>query len=182
MLLDKRWDLEDEYSCYINYKDVTDGSLRSLLRDFIGQGQLERTKTRKQLLAAAKKCKLHDKRIRGSDALRYRAGTVISMLSRLDRHVPDASTVLGKATLVRRGEWTLVSNVSPECKVREGSVVSAVAGANTLIESYDDTRKRLLEVGRGPCAFRAAPFHAGFVELTGARPARECQCAVSFVA
>ena len=84
---------------------------------------MKRMKTMKQLVAAARKQKVHEERLRGSDALRYRAGTVVSFLQRLEHVVPDARGALGSVTLVRRAEWAIVSRAAKGSPVKVGSVV-----------------------------------------------------------
>jgi hypothetical protein len=123
VFLHATWDAEDEFSCFIDYATITESSLRTILLEVYSEAAVKRMRTMKQLVAAARKQKVHEERLRGSDALRYRAGTVVSFLQRLEHVVPDARGALGSVTLVRRAEWAIVSRAAKGSPVKVGSVV-----------------------------------------------------------
>lgn len=66
----KAWDTEDEFSCFVDYAGVPENSLRQILQERLSKPALERLTTMKQLTAAAKRLRVHEERLRGSDALR----------------------------------------------------------------------------------------------------------------
>ena len=164
------WDTEDEFSCFIDYNTITEGSLRTILLEVYSEAQVARFKTTKQLVAAARRMKVHEERLCGSDALRYRAATVVSFLQRLEHVVPDARRALADVTLVRRSHWAIVARAGKASPIKVGSVVAGVDGDVTLLKSWDETLAMLTEVQRrpeqAPCTFRWAPFHSGYVEMT----------------
>jgi len=114
VFLHEDWNEDDEYACCPVLKDCGASTLRHLLVDFVGERKLAALKTTAQLRAAAKKCKLHERKIQGAEALKHRAGIVVSMLSRLERRAPDARAALTNATLERRGQWVLVTQADHE--------------------------------------------------------------------
>ena len=116
VFLHASWDEDEEYACCPVIKDCGAATLRHLLKEYIGERNVNKLRTTAQLRAAAKKCKLHERKLKGADALRHRAGIVVSMLSRLERRAPDARAALTNATLERRGQWVLVTKADHEKK------------------------------------------------------------------
>lgn len=114
VFLHEDWNEDAEYACCPVLKDCGASTLRHLLVDFVGERKLAALKTTAQLRAAAKKCKLHERKLQGAEALKHRAGIVVSMLSRLERRAPDARAALTNATLERRGQWVLVTQADHE--------------------------------------------------------------------
>ena len=125
VFLHASWDEDEEYACCPVIKDCGAATLRHLLKEYIGERNVAKLRTTAQLRAAAKKCKLHERKLKGADALRHRAGIVVSMLSRLERRAPDARAALTNATLERRGQWVLVTKADHEKKDEHKSVNAA---------------------------------------------------------
>ena len=125
VFLHASWDEDEEYACCPVIKDCGAATLRHLLKEYIGERNVAKLRTTAQLRAAAKKCKLHERKLKGADALRHRAGIVVSMLSRLERRAPDARAALTNATLERRGQWVVVTKADHEKKEEHKSVNAA---------------------------------------------------------
>ena len=125
VFLHASWDEDEEYACCPVIKDCGAATLRHLLKEYIGEINVNKLRTTAQLRAAAKKCKLHERKLKGADALRHRAGIVVSMLSRLERRAPDARAALTNATLERRGQWVVVTKADHEKKEEHKSVNAA---------------------------------------------------------
>ena len=116
----------------MDYNNVTEGSLRCILAERLSEAAMKRLKTMKQLVAQSRKLKVHEERLRGSDALRYRAGVVVSFLQRLEHSVPDAKNALKDVTLHRRANWAIVTRTVTGSAVKVGSVAGPHEGASCL--------------------------------------------------
>ena len=76
---------------------------------------------------------VHHVKLRGLQALRYRAGVVVQYLARLEGSVgPGAMAGLA---LARRTSWTMVAKAPRGGPVTVGSVVSAIDGESVLLKA-----------------------------------------------
>ena len=74
VFLHASWDEDEEYACCPVIKDCGAATLRHLLKEYIGEINVNKLRTTAQLRAAAKKCKLHERKLKGADRDRALSG------------------------------------------------------------------------------------------------------------
>lgn len=165
ILLTQTWDGDEQFSTEVDLGHCNRAELLEVLRGKLDESTLA-TATHKTLLGAARQKNL-ERRLRGSEALMYRANVIMQYLARLE-HTHNCKEALKNVKVTRRNQWAIVSKVPASSVVKVGSVIAAIDGQSTLFAPFEQTQRLLHEATHGDersVTFRWAPFHQGWVEI-----------------
>ena len=163
VLLNLDWDNNEAFSMELDLASCGRAEIIEALKGTSvrggcrGRGMLSTEQMREKAATLG----VHHVKLRGLQALRYRAGVVVQYLARLEGSVgPGAMAGLA---LARRTSWTMVAKAPRGGPVTVGSVVSAIDGESVLLDSYEETQAKLASADR--ITFRRAPFHQGWTRV-----------------